>query len=198
MKAIIISGLPAAGKSTVAEIIAKKLNLKAINVGDILKSKFTEVKSSNYWDTPSGFSALRLREKNEEIDKSVDRAVLRIIKRGNIVIASYVMPWLSKTGYKIWLDASPEERAKRLAKRDKISIEKAAEIIKKRDKENYLLYKRIYGISIGKDKKPFDLVIDTEKLSPREVANIIIEEIGKGKRKTNKKEKANKRKKDKK
>jgi len=198
MKAIIISGLPASGKSTVAEIIAKKLNLKAINVGDILKSKFTEVKSSNYWDTPSGFSALRLREKNEEIDKSVDRAVLRIIKRGNIVIASYVMPWLSKTGYKIWLDASPEERAKRLAKRDKISIEKAAEIIKKRDKENYLLYKRIYGISIGKDKKPFDLVIDTEKLSPREVANIIIEEIGKGKRKTNKKEKANKRKKDKK
>jgi len=198
MKAIIISGLPASGKSTVAEIIAKKLNLKAINVGDILKSKFTEATSSNYWDTPSGFSALRLREKNEEIDKSVDRTVLRIIKRGNIVIASYVMPWLSKTGYKIWLDASPEERAKRLAKRDKISIEKAAEIIKKRDKENYLLYKRIYGISIGKDKKPFDLVIDTEKLSPREVANIIIEEIGKGKRKTNKKEKANKRKKDKK
>ena len=198
MKAIIISGLPAAGKSTVAEIISKKLNLKAINVGDILKSKFTEVTSSNYWDTPSGFSALRLREKNEEIDKSVDRAVLRIIKRGNIVIASYVMPWLSKTGYKIWLDASPEERAKRLAKRDKISIEKAAEIIKKRDKENYLLYKRIYGISLGKDKKPFDLVIDTEKLSPREVANIIIEEIGKGRGKANKKEKANKRKKDKK
>ena len=192
MKAIIISGLPAAGKSTVAEIISKKLNLKAINVGDILKSKFTEATSSNYWDTPSGFSALRLREKNEEIDKSVDRAVLRIIKRGNIVIASYVMPWLSKMGYKIWLDASPEERAKRLAKRDKISIEKAAEIIKKRDKENYLLYKRIYGISLGKDKKPFDLVIDTEKLSPREVANIIIEKIVKGKRK------ANERKKDKK
>ena len=190
MKAIIISGLPAAGKSTVAEIISKKLNMKAINVGDILKSKFTEVTSSNYWDTPSGFSALRLREKNEEIDKSIDRAVLRIINRGNIVIASYVMPWLSKTGYKIWLDASPEERTKRLAKRDKISIEKAAEIIKRRDKENYLLYKRIYGISFGKDKKPFDLVIDTEKLSPREVANIIIEEIKKkGKRKANKRRK---------
>jgi len=180
MKAIIISGLPAAGKSTVAEIISKKLNMKAINVGDILKSKFTEVTSSNYWDTPSGFSALRLREKNEEIDKSVDRAVLRIIKRGNIVIASYVMPWLSKTGYKIWLDASQEERAKRLAKRDKISVEKAAEIIKRRDRENYLLYKKIYGISFGKDKKPFDLVINTEKLSPTKVANIIIEKIWKG------------------
>jgi len=180
MKAIIISGLPAAGKSTVAEIISKKLNLKAINVGDILKSKFTEATSRNYWDTPSGFSALRLREKNEEIDKSVDRAVLRIIKRGNIVIASYVMPWLSKTGYKIWLDASPEERAKRLARRDKISVEKAAEIIKRRDRENYLLYKKIYGISFGKDKKPFDLVINTEKLSPTKVANIIIERIWKG------------------
>jgi len=45
---------------------------------------------------------------------------------------------------------------------------------------------------LGKDKKPFDLVIDTEKLSPREVANIIIEKIVKGKRK------ANERKKDKK
>ncbi|MFP3279028.1 MAG: AAA family ATPase [Candidatus Micrarchaeota archaeon] len=187
MKAIIISGLPASGKSTVAEIISKKLNVKAINVGDILKSKFTEAASNDYWDTASGFSALRLREKNEEIDKSVDRAVLRIIKRGNIVIASYVMPWLSKIGYKVWLDASSEERAKRLAKRDKISIEKAAEIIKKRDKENYLLYKRLYGISLGKDKKPFDLVIDTEKLSPKEVANIIIEGIKKSRRKAIKK-----------
>jgi len=183
MEAIIISGLPASGKSTVAEIISKKLKIRAINVGDIIKSKFSEITPRNYWDTDMGFSALKEREKNEEIDKSVDRAVLRIIKRGNIVIASYVMPWLSNVGYKVWLDASPEERAKRLAKRDKISLAKSAEIIKQRDKENHILYKRMYGINLGKDKKPFDLILDTENLSPREVAEIIIKERNKKEKK---------------
>ncbi len=177
MEAIIISGLPASGKSTVAEIVSKKLGIRAINVGDILKSKFAEKGSKSFWDSEEGFEALKEREEEESIDKSVDRAVIRIIKKGNIVIASYVMPWLSKKGYKVWLDASEEERARRLAKRDKISIEKSKEIIKKRDKENYALYKKLYNIKIGKDKKPFDLVIDTEKLSPSKVAEKIINAV---------------------
>ncbi|MGB9732394.1 MAG: cytidylate kinase family protein [Candidatus Micrarchaeia archaeon] len=179
MEAIIISGLPASGKSTVAKILAQKLKVKAVNVGDIIKSRFHEAgkTTSNFWDTSKGFVALKEREKNEEIDKSIDKAVLKIISKGNIVIASYVMPWLSKHGYKVWLDASPEERAKRLAKRDKVSIQTAREIIKKRDKENFMLYKKLYNIRIGKDKKPFDLVIETEKLSPSEIVEIIIKGI---------------------
>ncbi|MGC8662245.1 MAG: (d)CMP kinase [Candidatus Micrarchaeia archaeon] len=177
MEAIIISGLPASGKSTVAEIIAKKLHIRAINVGDILKSKFAEKDTKSFWDSSEGFTALSKREKEESIDKSIDRLVVNIIKRGNIVLTSYVMPWISKRGYKVWLDASKKERAKRLAKRDKISIEKSEKIINKRDKENYILYKKIYNIKFGKDKKPFDLIIDTEDLSPKKVAEIIIEKI---------------------
>ena len=178
MESIIISGMPAAGKSTVAEILAKRLKLKAINVGDIIKSKFLgRENEANYWDTYEGFMAVKKREEDENIDKSVDKAVLRILKKGNIIITSYVMPWLSKHGYKVWLEASPEERAKRLAKRDKLSLEEGINIIRRRDKENYLLYKKLYNINLGKDKKPFDLVIDTEKLSPEEIADIIIKNI---------------------
>lgn len=177
MEAIIISGLPASGKSTVAGILSKKLHIRAINVGDILKSKFSATGSKSYWDTERGFLALEEREKNTEIDKSVDMKVLKIIKKGNIIITSYVMPWLSNVGFKVWLDASDEERAKRLAKRDKISVEKAREILKKRDKENYLLYKRLYNIKIGKDKKPFDLIINTDYLTPSKVAEIIIKNL---------------------
>ena len=37
MEAIIISGKPAAGKTTVAQIIAERLHIKTIGGGDILK-----------------------------------------------------------------------------------------------------------------------------------------------------------------
>jgi cytidylate kinase len=42
------------------------------------------------------------------------------------------MPWLLKSGFKIWLLASLEKRAARVAQRDKMTVEEALRCCKKK------------------------------------------------------------------
>jgi len=78
------------------------------------------------------------------------------------------MPWLFKNGFKIWIEVSPQERAKRLARRDKISLRKAEKAITEKDGKTKRIYERLYGFKLGEDFSPFDLVLDTELLSAKE------------------------------
>ncbi|MEM0086862.1 MAG: cytidylate kinase family protein [Candidatus Micrarchaeaceae archaeon] len=178
MQSIIISGLPASGKTTVAEIIAKKLHIKAVNGSDILKevaiSMGYKISGENWWDTKEGLKFLNERKSNSRIDKETDRIFVKKIASERIVATSYTMPWLSPRGFKVWLSASTENRAKRMAKRDGTSISKALNIVKVRDVENYKIYKRLYGIEFGRDTSPFDLAIKTDKIRASKVADIII------------------------
>ena len=52
-------------------------------------------------------------------------------------------------------------------------------MVKIRDIENFNVYKKIYNIDFGKDKTPFDLIIDTNSKRPEEVAEIILNEYKK-------------------
>ncbi len=98
------------------------------------------------------------------------------------MITSYTLPWLTDFGLKIWLEASPEERARRLAQRDGLSLEEAKEVIKQRDTENKDLYEKLYGIHLGSDFTPFHVVLDVNKLSAEEVARSVLEKIKKVKK----------------
>ena len=64
-------------------------------------------------------------------------------------------------------------RAKRIADRDQKSFSETLGFTRKRDKENFQRYKKYYGISIN-NYKWADLVINTEKFSAEQVADIII------------------------
>jgi cytidylate kinase len=79
------------------------------------------------------------------------------------------MPWLSKKGFKIWLEVSQEERARRLTRRDGISLEEAEEMIREKDGKTKQIYRKLYGFKLGEDYSPFDVVLDTELLSSEEV-----------------------------
>lgn len=181
MEAIIISGMPATGKTTVAGLVAKRLGIKVLGGTDILKEMAAErgydMSGEDWWDTQEGMRFLEEREKNSDFDKETDRRLIEKINIGDVVITSYTMPWLSKLGFKIWLSASAENRARRMAERDSISVDKAMEIIRIRDSENHELYKRLYGINFGIDTQPFDLVIDTNSISENEVAEKIVASV---------------------
>jgi cytidylate kinase len=79
------------------------------------------------------------------------------------------MPWLSKRGFKIWLEVSPQERARRLVSRDKISLREAEGMIREKDGKTKRIYERLYGFRLGEDFSPFDLILDTELLNSNEV-----------------------------
>ncbi len=183
MQAIIICGLPAAGKTTVANIIAQKLGLKVVGGGDILMElaidQGYDAHGLSWWDSKEGIEFMKQREKDTEFDKEADKKLGGKIEAGNVVITSYTAPWIAKKGYKVWLVASLENRAKRMSARDGSSIKECMRIAQIRDTENSKHYKAMYNIDLGNDMSPFNLIIDTNDKEPEQVAELIIDRINK-------------------
>ena len=176
-RSIIISGPPAVGKTTVAKAVAKRFGLRMYGGGDALKelaaSRGYTPTGSEWWDTPEGLRFLAERAANPEYDRKVDQMLIEALKQGSVVVTSYTLPWLTDYGIKIWLKASVESRAKRMANRDRISYDAALSIVKKRDEENRSLYFKIYGIEFGQDLSVFDLVLNTDILSRDAVVEVV-------------------------
>lgn len=174
---ICVSGLAGTGKSTVAKKIARKYGLLYYSGGDALKELAKEegydLKGRGWWESPAGLSFLELREKDSKFDRLVDEKLLSYERQGNVLLDSWTMPWLSKDGFKIWLLASLEKRAERVAKRDGIAVRQALKMLKEKEEKTKAIYKKLYGFSLGEDFKPFDLVLDTDNLSSEEVFSVL-------------------------
>jgi cytidylate kinase len=174
---ICISGMAGTGKSTLAKKLAKKYRLKYYSGGDALKALAAEEgydsSSRGWWESPEGLSFLEKREKNLKFDKAVDDKLLEYAQRGNVLLDSWTMPWLLKTGFKIWLLASIEKRAERVAKRDKITVKDALQILKEKEARTKAIYKKLYGFNLGEDFAPFHLVLDTDNLNAKEVFQVL-------------------------
>ena len=174
---VCISGMAGTGKSTLAKKLAKKYKLKYYSGGDALKALAAEEgynsSSRGWWESPEGLSFLEKREKNLKFDKAVDDKLLEYAQRGNVLLDSWTMPWLLKTGFKIWLLASIEKRAERVAKRDKITVKDALQILKEKEARTKAIYKKLYGFNLGEDFAPFHLVLDTDNLNAKEVFQVL-------------------------
>ncbi|AJF59897.1 MAG: cytidylate kinase family protein [Candidatus Diapherotrites archaeon] len=184
---IIVSGFAGSGKSTLTEKLAKALGLKFVHASDLLrqlKSKKTgkldaeHTKSgSGWWESKEAEEYMKKRENDSSMDERLDKELLKIAEKGSVVLDSWTLPWLSKKGFKIWLEASAETRAKRVAERDSIPFGKVKKKIVERDKKTAAIYKRLYGFELGKDKKPFHLVIDTNNLNESQTFEIALNKI---------------------
>lgn len=174
---VCISGLAGTGKSTLARRLAEKYGLKCYSGGDALKALAAEegynVSSRGWWESPEGLGFLRKREQNLNFDKAVDDKLLEYARRGNVLLDSWTMPWLLKTGFKVWLLASLEKRAERVAKRDRIAVEDASRILKEKETRTKAIYKRLYGFALGEDFKPFHLVLDTDNMRAEDVFQVL-------------------------
>jgi cytidylate kinase len=168
---IVISGWPAVGKTTMAVELAKIFNLKLYSGGDILKlladAKGYSTSSHDWWDTHEAKRFMEERKSDPSFDKQVDNKLIQIIKRENALITSYTLPWLveERGVIKLWLKASQENRARRMANRDNISYTEAKKVIQIRDSENINIYKKLYGFDFGEDLKVFDFCLNTDVLS---------------------------------
>jgi cytidylate kinase len=174
---VCISGMAGTGKSTLAKKLAQKYKLKYYSGGDALKELAKDEgynpSSRGWWESPEGLSFLKKREKNLKFDKAVDDKLLEYAQQGNVLLDSWAMPWLLKTGFKIWLVASEEKRVERIAKRDKIAVKEALQVLKEKEARTKAIYKKLYGFRLGEDFDPFNLVLDTANLDAGEVFQVL-------------------------
>lgn len=170
---ICICGMTGCGKSTVAKKLAEKYGLRYLSGGNALKALATEAgykpTEVGWWETDEGMKFLQHRMEDPRFDKKVDEKLVELAKKGNVVFDSWTMPWLLKKGFKVWLEASSDARARRVASRDGISVEKAYEILREKDEGTRVIYGELYGFDLGGDFSPFNLILDTNNLGVGEV-----------------------------
>ncbi len=107
---ITISGIAGSGKSTVAKLLAKKLNYKHYSIGDFMRELAKE----------RGTTLLELSkeaEKDKSIDKELDKKQTELGKtKDNFVIDSRLGFHFIRNSKKIFLEVQLNEAAKRILK----------------------------------------------------------------------------------
>ena len=82
---IVIAGLPAVGKTTIAQELAMEFNINLYNGGDILKMLANEkgyaTLGNDWWDTREAKKFMSERRSNPLFDKEVDQEVSRTGKK---------------------------------------------------------------------------------------------------------------------
>jgi cytidylate kinase len=174
---ICISGMAGTGKSTLAKKLAQNYGFDYYSGGDALKVLASEegydASQPGWWESPQGLKFLKQREGDPKFDRAVDQKLLEYTEKGNVLLDSWTMPWLLKSGFKIWLLASMEKRAARVAQRDQITVEQALKVLKEKEDRTKGIYEKLYGFMLGEDFKPFNLVLDTESLNAEEVFQVL-------------------------
>lgn len=170
---ICISGMTGSGKSTVAKRLAEKYGLNYFSGGNALRALAKEEgytsDAKGWWETSEGLNFLKQRMGDPVFDKKIDKKLLELAVEGNVVLDSWTVPWLLKDGFKVWLEASPQVRAKRVVTRDSMSIEEALKALTEKDERTRQIYKNLYGFDLGNDLAPFNLVLATDDLDHEEV-----------------------------
>ena len=165
------------GKSTLTKKLAAKYGLQCYSGGDALKelakAEGYDVSRRGWWESPEGLNFLNERASDPKFDKAVDAELFKCAQQGNVILDSWTMPWLLKEGFKIWLMASIEKRAARVAERDKITVDEAFKLLDQKEARTKAIYKELYGFALGEDFAPFDLILDTDNLNAEEVFEVL-------------------------
>ncbi len=184
---IILFGFSGSGKSTIANLVGEKYGLRVIHPSGILRDLYEKKKvdlgntryNTGFWESEEGIRLFKNRlNEDEPLDVVSDRILVQEVERGNVVIDSWSLPWLTDRGIKIYLKADLEIRAQRVAMRSDISYDKALEVVSMKDEETRKLFKRLYGFDIKQDHDVFDYVVDTNKITREDVFRSVCDYLG--------------------
>lgn len=171
---ISFNGDHGSGKSTIAKMIAKKINYPRYYMGQIFRD-LAEKEGLNLAEFQS------LCEKDPSADKKVDTYLVDLSKKEKDFIVESRTAWhFIPNSLKIYLKVSEKEGAKRIfneiekssarSKEDK-NLNSIANIIiseRNRKENNDRRYQKYYGIKIHNDSN-YDFILDTTNLSVEKV-----------------------------
>ncbi len=163
---ITISGLPGSGTSTVAKVIASKLDYSLISAGEIFRELARKRRH-----TLEEFG--RIAEQDSEIDLYIDRLQKdRAEKAENAVIEGRLSGWMVKDSFKVFLFADRESRVARIAKRENKDTYLAREETINREKDEERRYSKFYGIDV-RDWSIYHIILNSGYFDPETIAGII-------------------------
>ncbi|MDR2314698.1 MAG: AAA family ATPase [Spirochaetaceae bacterium] len=164
---IAVSGKSGCGNTTVSRMVAQRLGLRFINYtfrslaeekGLSLEEVLDRAAKEDWWD--------------REVDS---RQIALARASGGCVLGSRLAIWmLREADLKVYLRASPETRAGRIARREGGALENIAAFTRERDKQDRERYLKIYNID-NDDYSLADLIIDTDNMTAEEISHAIIE-----------------------
>jgi CMP/dCMP kinase len=108
-------------------------------------------------------------ERNPETERETDHRLIEAGRNDGVLIESRTMGWIFPTDLpatRIWLTCDLEERLRRVQARE--HHPRSAENLLRREASDNRRYRALYGIE-PEDYSPFDLVLDTTRLSVDEV-----------------------------
>jgi len=162
---IAISGKSGCGNTTISKMLSENLGLKFINF------TFRSLAREKNLDLET---ILELAANDDSWDREVDSRQVSLAREdGGCVLGSRLAIWmLQEADLKVYLEASPQVRARRITKRESGDLEETAAFTAERDRQDMCRYLRIYNIDT--DNYSFaDLIINTDTLTPEEIVELI-------------------------
>ena len=172
MKDIVtLSGDIGGGKSSVARILAQRLNFQLISAGAIQREIATGM----------GLTTLQLNERSvndRSVDDRIDSHTQRLGETGNQIIVDSRLAWhFIPSAFKVFLSVDPEVGAGRVfdasrSDEQHSSLAHALENNRSRTQLETTRFLALYGIAL-RDYSNYDLVVDTSFVAPEQVAEVI-------------------------
>ena len=121
-------------------------------------------------------TVLELAAADDSWDREVDsRQVSLAREEGGCVLGSRLAIWmLGEADLKVYLEASPQVRARRIVKREGGSLEEVAAFTAERDRQDHGRYLDLYKIDTD-DYSFADLIVETGSLTPQEITDLIVQ-----------------------
>ncbi|WNY25551.1 (d)CMP kinase [Methanolapillus millepedarum] len=171
---ITLSGLPGTGKSTVAKILKERSGMDFISSGEIFRGLAKEMNLSlaefGVLAESDPSVDLKIDMKQQELSKTQDNLILE----GRLAAHMSTAAPPGKPVLRVYLKAPIETRVRRIMTREgtssfKFEMDKTIE----RENSENTRYLKYYKIDIN-DLFIYDLVIDTDRLLPETIADIIL------------------------
>ncbi len=173
---IIVSGLTAAGKTTLCLKLEKGLLIPRFSASETLRKLLL--------DTGDAWSPELDRQRTEQsLEHAVDAAMTSALHEHDAgVFDSWGLPWYSnETAIRIWLESNRESRLRKcyvsyLQRGTPKTFAECASIMDAKDAKSRTVFLMNWGFDIFTDREPFDMVVDCSALIP--VATIEQADIG--------------------